>query len=117
PLVLFTVQPAVVVRDAVQLEVVDQSVEADRDPGAPGEVVLVDRVVQHEDLAGQLHPVGDLVVGHGEHPLPQVVELKHLDVRAEGGGQQGEVGGDVEHARVEVAHQPVPGGAQRGPDV
>src|SRR5437764_14655155 len=44
----------------------------------------------------------------------QVVDLEHLDVPAEVGGHKREVGGHVEHARVEMAQQAVPAVPQLG---
>ena len=41
------------------------------------------------------------------HPNAQVVELEYLHVAAEIGRHESEVGRDVEHARVEVTHQPM----------
>ena len=56
-LVLLAVESAVVVGERVEVEVLDESVEPDRDAGAPGEVLVVDGVVEREDLAGEGHPL------------------------------------------------------------
>ena len=109
PLVHLAVEAAVVVGEAVEREVVDQPVEADRDPCAPSAKSSSSTdVVEVEDLAGQVDSARDLGVGDLLDPYPQVVELEHLHVTAEVGRDEGEVGRDVEHARVEVAHQAVP---------
>ena len=85
---LLAVEAAVVVGHRVEVEVLDQPVQPDRDLRAPGEVVVVDRVVEGEDLPGQLHALRDLGVGDLVDPHPQVVELEHLDVRAERRGDR-----------------------------
>lgn len=100
-------ESAVVVGEAVELEVFDEPVESDRYPGGPGEIVLVDGVVEGEDRTRERDAFGGLLVRHGGDPDPQVVEFEDFDVSAELGGDQRHVGGDIEHPGVEVAHQPV----------
>ena len=108
------VQPAVVVGEAVQVEVLDQAVQADGHLRAPREVVVVHGVVDGEDLAGELRAVRVTSrLGDRVDPYAQVVELQHLHVPAEVGRHQVRSVDDVEHARVEVAHQPVPAVAER----
>ena len=53
--VLFAVEAAVVVGQRVEVEVLDEPVQADRDLGAPGEVVVVDGVVEVNSSPGQVH--------------------------------------------------------------
>jgi hypothetical protein len=106
--VLFAGQGAAVVGDRVEAEVVHEVVQAEGDLRGPGEVVRVDGGVEGEQLPGQAPPVGDLGVGELIDADPQVVELEHLHVGAEGGGHAGEVSRDVEHPWVQVTHEPVP---------
>ena len=112
PFVLLAVQAAVVVGEAVEVEVGHQPVEPHRDLGAPREVLVVHRLGHLEDLrrlghSGVHFGLRDLLDAH-----PQVVELQHLHVAAEVRVHHGQVGGDVVHAGVEVAHQPVAAVAQ-----
>ena len=116
PFVLFAGEAAVVVGHGVEIEVLHEPVQADGYFGAPGEVVVVHGVVKDKQLPGQVEAFSDLRVGDPVHPFPEVIEFQHLHVGAEGGGDGGEVGGDVQHARVQVAHEPVPGVAQPGAD-
>ena len=113
---LLALQATVVVGQAVQAEVVDEAVQADRDPGGPAEVLFLYRRVELEHGAGQVHPLVHLIVGDGGGPDPEIVEFEHLHVAAEVRADQGEVGGHVEHAGIEVPHQPVPTGPERAPD-
>ena len=69
-----------------------------------------------EHLPGQRDPLGGLLIGYGVDPHPQVVELEDLHVAAEIGRHESEVGGDIQHARVQVAHQAVPAVTQCGAD-
>ena len=105
-----------VVGQAVEAEVVGQPVQPDGDLGGPPEVLVLDAVVDLEHRARELHPVGDLTVGHAGDSYPQVVELDHLHVPAEVRRDQRQVGGHVEHAWIQVAHQAVPTGTQRATD-
>jgi hypothetical protein len=50
--------------------------------------------------ADALGGVPGLLLGHALHPVPQVVVLQHLHVRAERRGQQGRIGLHVEQAGV-----------------
>ena len=113
---LFTGEAAVIVGHGVQIEVLHEPVQADGYFGAPGEVVVVHGTVEDKQLPGKVEAFSDLRVGDPVDPFPEVIELQHLDMGAEGGGDGGEVGGDVQHARVQVAHKPVPGVAQPGAD-
>ena len=113
---LLALEATVVVGDAVEVEVGDQPVEPDGDLCGPAEVVLVDRAVQGEDLAGEVLAGHDLGVGDRSDPYPEVVELEHLHVTAEVHRHERQVGGDVEHAGVEVAHDAVPCVLESSPD-
>src|SRR5207244_2800996 len=81
--VLLALEAAVVVGNAVEVEVGDQPVEADGNLCGPTEVVVVDRAVEREDLAGEILTRHDLRLGDRRDPYSQVVELDHLHVAAE----------------------------------
>ncbi len=104
---LLAVQPPVVVGDGVEVEVLDQPVESDRHLRSPGEVVLVDALVEREQCAGELQAVGELGVCHFLDTHTEVVELEHLHVGAELGGDQRHVGRDVEHPGIQMAEKTV----------
>ena len=116
PFVLFAGQSAVIVGHGVQVEVLHKAVQADGHLRAPREVVVVHGVIHDEEFAGEPEPFGHLRLGDGVDPFAEVIEFEHLHVGAEGGGHGGEVGGDIEHARIEVAHESVPGIAEPGAD-
>ena len=100
PLVLLAVEPAVVVGEGVEIEVLDQPVEPDRDLARPTR--NPPRTTESSSVnisAGERHPLGGLGIRDLIDPHPQVVELEHLDVGAERCRQQREVGRDVQHAR------------------
>ena len=100
-----TVEAAVVVRDRVKGEVLDEAVEPDRHPRSPIEVLLVHGLRQLEDVARQLLACGDLTVTDLLDASAQIIELEHLHVPAELRGDEGHVGGDIEHARIQVPHE------------
>ncbi len=117
PLVLLAIEATVVVGQRVEVEVVDQSIQSHADRRTPGEVLFPDRVIEGEDLPGEVHAGRRLCVGDLLDALPQVIELEHLDVGTERGRQQCQVGRDIQHARVDVAHQAVPGMPKRSADM
>jgi len=94
------------VREAVEIEVVDETVKADRNACATSRIVVHNAVVQREDLPSEVHTSLGLGIGNPVDTHTKIVELQHLDLRAEGSRQQGEVGRDVKHARVDVPHNP-----------
>ena len=107
-------ETAVVVRHRIEVEIVDQLVEPDRNPSAPREIVVFHRLVNSEDLAGQRDTfchlsIRDLVDAHA-----QIIELEHFDMCAELCRHERQIGRDVEHSRVEVAHQSRAGIPQSG---
>jgi hypothetical protein len=95
PLVLLALQAAVIVGQAVEGEVLDQRVQAGGDPGGPFQVRFLHGIVDGEDALRRRDPLLFLLVGHGRDPYPEIVELEDLDVAAEVGGHQGEVGRHV----------------------
>ena len=104
---------AVVVREPVQLEVVDQPVEPDRDARRPledlGRDLAGDRIGAR---LGQIEGRADLLalpldggcVGRLD-ALDEVVDLEHLDVRARLRVHLREVGVHVEHPRIRVPEE------------
>jgi hypothetical protein len=97
PLVLLALQAAVIVGQAVEGEVLDQRVQPDGHPGGPFQVRFLHGIVDGEDAPRRRDPLFFLLVGHCRDPYPEIVELEDLDVAAEVGGHQGEVGRHVKH--------------------
>jgi hypothetical protein len=108
-----TVETPVVVGECVEGEVLDEPVHRDGHPSTPPQVVLDDRVVELEHVASQHDPLVGLGVGDLLDAYSQIVDLQDLDVTAKLRGHQGEIGRDIEHARVEVPEQAVPALPQR----
>lgn len=106
-LVEFAAQTPMIIRQGIEVEILDEAIKSHRYTGAPGEVVVDNTVIQGEYFACDIHPFSDLSVGHLVDPHPEIVELQNLDVRSERCRKKCEVGRDVEHSRVQVAHQPV----------
>ena len=104
---------AVVVGEPVQLEVLDQAVEADRDARRPLEDLGRDLARDRVDAGlGEIEGRADLVALALDRgcvrrldPLDEVVDLEHLDVRAGLRVHLREVGVQVEHPRIRVAEE------------
>ena len=115
PFVLLAVQAAVVVGHGVQVEVLHQPVQADRHLSRPrrsprrsreSSSVKISRARSIRSATSASVTASRPVRRRSSNSSTSTWEPKVVE-------QQGQVGGDVEHARIEVAHQPVPGVAQR----
>lgn len=102
------VEAAVVVRQGVQVEVLDEPVESDGHPRGPDQVVLEKGFGQLEHLA-DLGEFGlDLLVPGLLDTHPQVVELQALDVAAQVAGGHGACVHDTLFPRRRPAPAPAP---------
>lgn len=93
------------VGECAELILLNELVE--RDGGTGGDVELGRRAIglDVEGLREGCELGGDGGVGDGEAQGGEFVDFEGFDVRAEDGGDRGEVGGDVQHTGVVVAHE------------
>ena len=106
-------QAAIVVGQAVQVEVGDQPVQPAGDPGRPTQRLLGDRLGDlvaarfgHVEHLADLRDLGvDLCLAGLADPLVQVVHLQDLDVHPKLAVVHREVGVHIQHAGVGVAQK------------
>ena len=118
---LVAADAAVVVGQRVELEVGDEPVEARGDARRPVELLGLDRpgdrvgggVREREHRADLVLLRGRLVIADLLHARAEVVDLEHLDVRAELRVDHGEVGVHVEHPGIDVPEEADPRRAER----